>query len=248
MPGSMHAHHDRRTPRRAACGKSFRAPRRRTPASCSRRCAAARATSAGARASGRSRDSVSVDSRDGSMLMTAHTSHSTQSVATRSASSRHGDGQRRLPHQLARPGRRNSARGISRAPSEARCAVDIWQSISGTPSVRAARTRCTSATFDASLRAAEHRLAEEHPPEATPYSPPTSASSAHASTECAWPSSTRAGSTPRSSRRDPGAVLARPRLGAAVHRPAGNAVSSVTRNRPERIVLRSERETCSSRT
>ena len=54
-------------------------------------------------------------------------------------------------------------RGISRAPSDARCAVDIWQSISSKPQ----RASCRDQGHERHLRrvgaAAEHRLAEEHP-------------------------------------------------------------------------------------
>ena len=60
---------------------------------------------------------------------------------------------------------RNPARGMSLAPSEARCGVDIWQSIIGIPHASSWRARDTSATFEASLTRAEHRFAEEHPPD-----------------------------------------------------------------------------------
>ncbi len=79
----------------------------------------------------------------------------------------------------------NTCREIGRAPNRDRWAVSCWQSISGMSSRLRSETRLISATLDESASRANIDSPKNMRPIAIPYSPPTSRSSRHASTECA---------------------------------------------------------------
>ena len=85
---------------------------------------------------------------------------------------------------------RYAGRGTATAPRVARCGVTHCTSSSrpSTPSAVISETSATSATFDASRTRWNIDSPANSPPIPTPYSPPASSPSRHASTECAQPS------------------------------------------------------------
>ena len=111
----------------------------------------------------------------------------TPSPAARSAGAGTAPSRWASPCTALRTCEQNWCRAISRPPSEARCLVFCWQSITGTCSDSRIRTRAASASFEASGARANIDSPKNIRPRLTPYSPPTSCPSIQVSTECASP-------------------------------------------------------------
>ena len=159
--------------------------RRCAPAPAARRgsrrgCARASRGRAACRGSARRRGSTPRSSRISSAPATSSTTG-----CERSCTSLHA--RRTLPPRPSAGGTRRAA--TSTAPSERRCGVVHCTSNSSAPSSRSSSTVAQHATFDASVTRWNIDSPANRPPMRTPYSPPASSPSRHASTLCAQPSS-----------------------------------------------------------